>query len=253
MSKVLSHLFDMRTLRRWRRAVKRAGTEPLSSLRDTRQAAGRLHRQLEKVIRISDDRLALPSIGSNAFSKPVGTEWAWRPELWRYKLDPPGVSSAQNKSKIGEQVKLFHDCAFSELTLRQVRNFRERDLAAFGFKMDVFKFDGTFLSLVIDLPHEAVEGLKKSHLLRVDAMIEVEKPLEIFFRLNIKHGPNTEQIVREVPQDQPRPTVEFDLAYTHLNEKRVESAWLDVIFEAPEMNQVTFRDMTFARYARAAM
>jgi hypothetical protein len=27
----------------------------------------------------------------------------------------------------------------------------------------------------------------------------VEKPLEIFARLNIKHGPNIEQIVRELP------------------------------------------------------
>jgi len=27
--------------------------------------------------------------------------------------------------------------------------------------------------------------------------------------------------------------------------------WLDLIFESPEMNQVTIRDLTFCRYPRA--
>ena len=41
-----------------------------------------------------------------------------------------------------------------ELTLRQIRNTRESDVAPFGLRMDVFRFDGSFLSLVIDLPEE---------------------------------------------------------------------------------------------------
>jgi len=47
--------------------------------------------------------------------------------------------------------------------------------------------------------------------------------------------------------------VEFDLAYTKLNEKRVESMWVDLIFEGPEMNQVTLRDVTFSRNPRAEL
>ena len=47
--------------------------------------------------------------------------------------------------------------------------------------------------------------------------------------------------------------VEFDLAYTKLNEKRVEKLWLDLIFEGPEMNQVTLRDLTFSRRPRAEL
>jgi uncharacterized protein DUF6478 len=124
-------------------------------------------------------------------------------------------------------------------------------MAPFGLRMDVFRFDGSFLSLVIDLPEKATEGLKKTHLIRLNAIVEVEKPLEIFARINIKHGPNTEQIVRELPLDQQDVTVEFDLAYSRLSEKRIENAWLDLIFEGPEMNQVVLRDLTFARYPRA--
>jgi hypothetical protein len=253
MSKVFDQLFNMRSLRRWRRIASDLGSTPISSLREKRQAAARLRRQLDKIIRVADERLAAPYVGSNAFPKPAGTEWAWRPELWRQKLRVPGISSISSNSKLGDEAALFHDCSYSELTLRQVRNYRESDLAAYGVQMDVFKFDGSFLSLVIDMPADALDGLTKSHLLRVDAIIEAEKPLEVYFRLNIKHGPNTEQIVRELPQDQSRPSVEFDMAYTKLNERRVETGWLDVIFEAPEMNQVTLRDVTFARYRRAAL
>ncbi len=77
--------------------------------------------------------------------------------------------------------------------------------------------------------------------------------MEIFARLNIKHGPNTEQIVRELPLNEEQVKVEFDLAYSRLNEKRIEKIWLDLIFEAPEMNQVILRDLTFSRRRRAAL
>ena len=47
----------------------------------------------------------------------------------------------------------------------------------------------------------------------------MEKPLEIFARLNIKHGPNVEQIVRELPLNEEEVMVEFDLAYTRIERK----------------------------------
>jgi len=154
---------------------------------------------------------------------------------------------------LGDEVTLFHDCRLSELSLRQLRNTRAEDLAPFGLRMDVFRFDGSFLSVVIDLPKEAVEGLQRRHLMRVDMVVETERPLEIFARLNVRHGPNTEQIVRELPLGNSETSVEFDLAYTKLNEKRAEQAWLDLIFEGPEMNQVTLRDVTFSRRPRAEL
>ena len=47
--------------------------------------------------------------------------------------------------------------------------------------------------------------------------------------------------------------VEFDLAYAKLNEERIANMWLDLIFEGPQMNQVTLRDLTFSRRPRAEM
>ncbi|MDX5401755.1 MAG: DUF6478 family protein, partial [Rhodobacterales bacterium] len=88
---------------------------------------------------------------------------------------------------------------------------------------------------------------------RMNTIVEMEKPLEIFARLNIRHGPNTEQIVRELPLHEEDIMVEFDLAYSSMNEKRVEKAWVDLIFEGPEMNQVILRDLTFSRRPRAEL
>lgn len=241
------------SMRRWARAARNANDTVLSELRQSRTSARLLRSHLDRLIHEADERLALPAVGSTSFPRPHNSDWAWRPEIWRGRLPKPGMSSVETKSMLGNEVTLFHDCTLSELTLRQIRNLREEDLAPYGLRMDVFKFDGSFLSIVIDLPNEAVQGLKKSHLIGMNAIIEMEKPLEIFGRLNIRHGPNTEQIVRELPLNQQETMVEFDLAYSKLNEKRVERAWIDVIFEGPEMNQVTLRDLTFSRRPRAAL
>lgn len=250
---LLDKLFYKGSLLRWTQAARDASGADLLTLKRQRQKARTLRHRLDEVLQISESRLALPRIGSSAFPRPSGTDWAWRPHLWRGPLSRQGASAIESKFAFGDEVTLFHDCKISELTLRQVRNQREVDLAPYGLRMDVFRFDGSFLSVVVELPPDACQGLKRRHLIRIDTIVELEKPLEIFARLNIRHGPNTEQIVRELPLHEDDVFVEFDLAYTKLNEKRVERMWIDLIFEGPEMNQVTLRDVTFARYPRAEL
>lgn len=233
--------------------MARANTADLLTLRAMRTRAKEIRRQLDGVLHVADSRLTLPLIGTNAIQKPLHADWAYRPELWRGPLSPPGMAAIESKSMIGSEVTLYHDCQVSELTIRQIRNSREQDLAPFGLRMDVFRFDGSFLSLVIELPDESVIGLQRRHLVRLTTVVEMEQPLEIFARLNIKHGPNTEQIVRELPLSEEEAVVEFDLAYTNLNEKRVDRVWVDLIFEGPEMNQIVLRDVTLTRRPRAEM
>lgn len=255
MAKSVNGIFDRilqkRVMRRWGGLADRAAKMDLASLRLLRGRARALRRQLDRLLFIADGRLTLPLVGSNAFQKPLHSDWSYRPQLWRGPVNPPGVAAAKTKAVFGDEVTLFHDCKISELTVRQVRNTHENDLAPFGLRMDVFRFDGSFLSLVIDLPQDAVQGLKRKHLVRMNAVVEMEKPLEIFARLNVQHGPNTEQLVRELPLQQKEVMVEFDLAYTKMNEKRVERAWVDLIFEGPEMSQVILRDVNFSRRPRA--
>ncbi|MEM7520127.1 MAG: DUF6478 family protein [Pseudomonadota bacterium] len=255
MSKIAFGLLEgtafTRTLNRWARAAKNAGTVPISTLRRERNQAQALKTHLDLLIHRADERLALPLIGATTFHKPHNADWAWRPSLWRAPLATPGIATQRNKTEVSDEVSVFHDCTLSAITLRQRRNLREEDLAAFALRMEVYQFEGSFLSLVIDLPEAAVSALKRSHIIRMDALVELEKPIEMFARLNIKNGPNTEQLVREMPVQSDRHQVEFDLAYSKLNEKRVERAWIDVIFERPQMNELILRDLTLSRRPRA--
>ena len=253
LEKVLDLLVFRRALARWRKAAEEAPKVGLEGLRSMRTRARQLRRELDRVIHQAEYRLALPVIGVTAIRKPMGTDWAWRPDLWKGQIPVPGMSSVSARAQICDGATLFHDCRQSELTIRQIRNTREEDIAPFGFRMDVFRFDGSFLSLVLDLPAEAAEDLKLRHLIRLDAIVEMEKPLEIFARLNVKHGPNVEQIVRELPLNEEEVMVEFDLVYTKVNEKRIEKLWLDLIFEGPEMNQIILRDVTVSRRPRAEL
>ncbi len=252
-SGIMDRLIQRAALRRWAKAARAAPDTGLQQLRRDRLAARRLRQHLDSLIHVAEARLALPTVGNQAFPKPHDADWSWRPELWCGPSAWPGVASVPQKSMLGDEVTLFHDCAHSELCLRQLRNTRAADLAAYGLRMDVFRFDGCYFSLAVDLPEAGVRGLKRRHLIRVEAIVEMEKPIEIFARLNIRHGPNTEQIVRELPLQEDKIRVEFDLAYTKLNEKRVDRMWLDLIFERPQMNQVVLRDLTFSRRQRAEL
>lgn len=248
---LVDRVLHKRMLGRWQRAAEASATMDIDSLRTVRTRARAIRSELDRVILAADTRLALPVIGSTAMRKPLGTDWSWRPDLWRGPIAPPGLAAVPARATVCDGTTVFHDCRVSELTLRQIRNTRESDIAPFAFRMDVFQFDGSFLSLAIDLPEAAVSGLKLRHLIRVDVTAEMENPLEIYIRLNVKHGPNLEQIVRELPMNGDEMMVEFDLTYSKINEKRVERMWVDLIFEGPQMNQIILRDVTLSRRPRA--
>ena len=250
---IIGRFLHRRTLARWTAAARTADTADIALLRAHRQQARQLRTPLQELTYTADSRLALPRIGSNTFARPVGTDWSWRPQLWRGALPERGIAPALNKSRLGPDLTIFHDCGTSEISLRQIRNTRDQDLAAFGLAVEVFRFDGNFLSLVIDLPASACTGLQKQHLIQLAATIDRERPVRILARLNVRHGPNTEQILLTLPDDEAETVIAFDLAYGQLNEKRVERMWIDLMIEDPQMNKVTFRDLNICRYPRAEM
>lgn len=249
----VENLLYRRVLSRLRAAVRAASDADLSDLRAQRRRARQLRAPLQDLIHIGNDRLSLPRIGSTTFTRPAGTDWSWRPQGWRGALPLRGLAPARNKAMLGSELTLFHDCPDDEISLRQDRNRRERDLAPFGVTLEVFGFQGTYLSVVVDLPQAACTGLRRHHLFRLSAMVEAEVPVTMLARLNIKHGPNTAQNLQTVPLEGPDAFVEFDLAYEEINENRVERIWVDLIFENPRMNRITLHDLTFCRYPRAAL
>ena len=251
MSGPLTNALDRRALRRWARAADEATELDPENLVALRARARALSKRVGKALQIAEGRLQLPLAGQAAIARPMHSDWAWRPEIWSTPVSPSGVAAVASKTGFGQEARVFHDCPHSEITLRQVRNTRPEDVAPYGLRVDVFRFEGSFLSLVIDLPCDATEGLTRSHIIRLGVQSETESPLEIFGRLNVKHGPNIEQVVREFDRSKAETMVEFDLAASDLHERRVDRAWLDLIFEGPHMNQIILSDVTLSRRPRA--
>lgn len=176
-----------------------------------------------------------------AGERPLGCDWVWRPGPWREPIEPVRVTASG--AGVAPGVTVFHDAAASEISLYQ-------NPAGDGFALccAAGAFDGTFVSLSIELPTEGLRGLTRKHVIR--AVLSVDPgPVGIFCRLNLRHGPNVEQVLRGVPAG--GGVAAFDLAYTRMNEKRLEQAWLDVILEAPRQDVVTLRDLVVLRHPRA--
>jgi Family of unknown function (DUF6478) len=237
----------------WRRQADGAVDMDLADLRRLRGEARQVRREVERLIVLADDRLSPPVIGSNRLPRQVAGDWAWRPAVWRTPVRPAGVAAAPSPTELDGETALFHDCRASEVTIRQIRNRRETDLAPFGLTIETLRFDGSFLSLAVTLPEAAAGQLGARHLVRLDVVVECERPTGFLARLNLRHGPNAEQIVQSVPAGDGERSAEFDLAHTGLGGRRVERAWIDLFIEAPEMNRVTLRDLTVSRRPRAEL
>ncbi|MBZ0130351.1 MAG: DUF6478 family protein [Rhodobacteraceae bacterium] len=241
-----------RDLRRWEKLADIARTVPVEGARDLRIAARALAQRANTVSHIADERLTRPYIGSNAMKLPPSTDWSHRPELWKGPISPPGHAPARNSTAFGADVKLYHDSKTPALALRQVRNSRPEDLSPFGLSIDVFDFDGSFLSLVIEAPDGIVAGLESRHILRLSMRASAEHDVGVSVRLNLKHGPNTEQVSRRATFAPDGAETEFDMAYVPFREGRAEHVWFDIFLEETAMNQVSIHDLTLSRHVRAS-
>ncbi len=242
-----------RTEERWARLADTAPELETFELRALRAEARGMRRQLDRVMQAADARLSVPALNSGLPQMPLGTDWSWRPDLWRGALPESGAVASADRTALGEGVALYHDCPLGEVVVRQVRNDRAEDRAPYGLAIDVFGFKGSFLSLAMTLPDEAVHGLKARHLVRAEMVIDSDGPVRAYARLNIKHGPNLAQPVSALPSEGRDKMAEFDLGYADLNDKRIERAWLDLILNDAAMTRIVIRDVVISRRPRAEL
>ena len=247
---MIGRFLHRRALARWQAARAEVRHTRTADLETQVQMAQRLQRRIRDFTADAAARLALPRPGATTFPRPAGTDWSWRPKPWRDAFAGAGIAPVLPKDSMTNELVVFHDCKSREISLRQIRNTLATDLSPFGVALEVFHFDGSYLSLVVEVPPESCAGLRKSHLVRLACVITRERPARIYARLNVKHGPNTEQVLLTLP-DTEEAMVEFDLAYTQLNPARAERMWIDLMIEAPAMNRIVFRDLTLSRYPRA--
>ncbi|MCR9126159.1 MAG: DUF6478 family protein [Rhodobacteraceae bacterium] len=179
---------------------------------------------------------------------PHGTDWMWRSPLWSERQPDAGWVGIADKTELAPGATLFHDCPLAEIALRSLAEGPPHLLVC-----EVFAFQGGFLSLAFDLPDAALTALAPHHVIALDVVLEMEKPIEIFARLNIRSGPNVEQILLELPRGPGRHRVQFDLSQVPLQVGRVTQGWLDLILDAPAMNRIEIGDVCLSRRVRAAL
>lgn len=247
----ISSYLQKRSQRRWARLAELAKSAPLDRLRDMRRNSEVMAAQVRNVMHVTEQRLARPLLGTSNMDLPASTDWSHRPEIWASRISPYGHAPARNNVSLGNDLTLYHDCKSPALCLRQIRNRHVDGLSPFALQMDVYSFDGTFMSLVVKAPDSLIDDIRKDHVLRLSTKLESERVIGLNVRMNLKNGPNTEQVNKEVDISKPECTAEFDLAYVPFKEHRAEHIWFDLFFDSPPMNQVILRDLTISRYMRS--
>lgn len=205
--------------------------------------------------------------------------WRYLPPLWYQPMAINEISSPDaSQPLLGEGGQLYgslhHDCDAGQVIFCQMQqditDVEKSTKALFKgaqfvtktspyiVQFDIGHFDGGYLSLVVDLPSEVQNGLCNTHIIGFSGAVDFKNPVDIFIRLNIKNGPNTHQITQKITPLPPifsdrRFIAEFDLAYVNVNFHRLQSLWVDIVFETPQMNQIQLKDTVFTRYERARL
>lgn len=224
-------------------------------IRNLTEEAVALRASLNRFLMRGDRKAAVSRAALDALPLPGGTDWRWRPGFMAGQITPRGISAPETGTRLGDRAGVWHDCAERALILEQVQNPRATDLSPYGLRLEVFGFSGSFLAISVDLPAEAMVGLSRNHILRLETTLVLERPMNVYARLNVGHGPNVDELLQMLRGMegglQSQQVVEFDLAYTEMNEKRLERIWLDLIFEKPRMSAVEMRELFLSRHMRA--
>lgn len=238
----------------WARLADRQDRRPRPVDPELRDRAQELHRHLGRFLQASDPWMLRPA-GVADDDLPPGTDWHWRPRLLRGQIAPQAIAAPDSGQRLGDDAALWHDCPHRALILRQSVGPQTGQGASYRMGIEMLGFSGSFLSLALDLPNDALEGLGPDRILQLDAVMDAERPLTIYARINLVQGPNTETMLRQlgdpVAGHGARRRAEFDLAYAGLANRPVEKAWLDLIFEQPRMNAVSVNDAVLSHHPRA--
>ncbi|UWQ95719.1 hypothetical protein K3728_00285 [Rhodobacteraceae bacterium M385] len=239
------------TLKRWQRALRAPKDLSLAELKRMNGDIQGMRDRLDTMAAQSRSAILSRAVGDDGIDRPDQCDWVTRPAVWREEMRPKGIVGLNSPQPLSGGATVFHDANHAEMSLRQERAPHWARGANFGLVLEVYRSDGSFVSFVQDLPPEAMVGLTRNHFIAVNLVADREQPVEIYARLNIQHGPNVEQMVRQIEFDGTTGQAEFDLAYTKINEKRLEKAWLDLIVEGPKMTRIALWDMVLLRAPRA--
>lgn len=177
---------------------------------------------------------------------PLIADRRWRPESWHTAWSRPEWQGRAAPWQFDAETSLHHDCPTAAITARQTVN-----AGAPGVEIEVGAFEGSYLSLAVGLPALILGGLQERHLIGVRAEMSDILPLQVYARLNLRHGPNLAQVVQAMQVDGPNLLADFDLGGQGLNDRALREGWLDLMFDAPAHRRIRIADLTLHRRPRA--
>lgn len=241
-------------LRRWRTVATAApGLGPAARRRLLREADD-LHLALGSARRALMRQAAAPGVPLPDLLPR--TDRAWRLPALLAPVAPGIWTGAEPRIDAGGAMVLFHDAGRTGLVLRQGPGDGPVPRA---FDLEVFDFDGSFLSIVVDLPPEITAGLAATHLVGLALTAAQDRPERILLRLNLRHGPNVSHLYAEYPagtfgtQVSGPHWAEFDGIEARLDGRPVDHAWLDILPEHPALSRLRLSDLVLSRRPRAML
>ena len=188
---------------------------------------------------------------------PPGTDWAWRPAILTESLPETGPATPESGSGFAAGITVWHDLPGTPITLMQVAPDGGADGPPHALDLICTAGPGTgYCAISLDLPEGVLAGLDTGFVLQVDIRLGADSPPDLYLRLNIEHGPNTERLLRHLDLAGGRAArVEagFDLGFVEMNPRRLSKIWLDLIAERPGRNRIRLHDLVVSRHRRADM
>ena len=183
----------------------------------------------------------------DGFALPPKTQWGFTPSL-QNSVTENGISGrVLTGTSVGPNVTLHHDGDETAFSIQRP------DDCGTGLLFEFGDFPNGFFSLAFDLPADGGAALSRNDLLRFIVQTQTDQPFQAYVRLNLQHGPNTEQLVRMLDIGGGATFVEFDLFYSEYGEKHASSAWIDLIFNDPAHKKVSLEHVIILRRARASL
>lgn len=205
--------------------------------------------KLAQALRAADDgRAAALMSGGTAPPRPILSDWGWRPDPWQVAM--PFPTNLGSGTDVARGVKLFHDASANAcIGLKQTGAS-----VPHGFDLSVSGFDGTYLSLVFDLPAAALAGLSRAHLIGLGFVLRGRMVPLVFTRITLLSGPNPLRAETRLvlPEGGGAALAEFDMHTLGINERRLTSGWCDLVISHPPEGILHLDDLVLYRTPRAA-
>lgn len=138
-----------------------------------------------------------------------------------WRTQDPGSGSV-----IAAGVRIYHDAGLQNVLVSR---------PATGLLLTVYQFDGSYLSLAVDVPGAVRGRLRPGWRLAAELTASASRPVTTFLRLNLE-SPSGGQALHEVVVVETGPrTAVFALDAVN---NGWSSAWLDIIFSHPRMAEI---------------